>query len=145
MMVKILFTTSVWPTSSLIRWVTGDDCSHCVLYQDGEVIHSSFKGVVRQPVREFLKTNKVLHAVGVKGLDIDLKVLEEKYKDSGYDYGALFYLALRAAFPLVPKVNLWQTSGMFLCTEFLTHVIKEEEDSLITPHQLYAKLTKGAL
>lgn len=57
-----------------------------------------------------------------------------------YDFGALFYLALRVLFPWLPKKNLWQTSGMFLCTEWVTEVLEGEEDSMITPYKLFLRL-----
>jgi hypothetical protein len=63
-----------------------------------------------------------------------------KYDGNFYDFGALFYLGLRSLFPFLPKANLWQTTGMFLCTEWITEVVDGKENSMITPHQLYLKL-----
>ena len=49
-----------------------------------------------------------------------------------YDFGALFYLAARRVCPWLPKKNLWQCSGMFLCTEWVTRYLDGAEDSMKT-------------
>ena len=98
-MTKILFTTSVWPTSWLIRKITKEDCSHCALYINGRVVHCNFKGFTVEPIETFLKHNTVLHAISVKGLDLSVKELQLRYGTAKYDYGALLYLALRYICP----------------------------------------------
>ena len=71
--------------------------------------------------------------------------LLEKYEFSLYDFGALFFLGFSFAarkylkLPL-PKSNLWQATGMFLCTEWGSEFIEGEQDSMITPYKLYQKL-----
>jgi hypothetical protein len=68
----------------------------------------------------------------------------KKYDKSWYDMGAGFFIGLSflarryLKIPL-PKVNLWQSSGMFICTEWATESIGEV-DSMITPYGLYLKL-----
>jgi hypothetical protein len=68
-----------------------------------------------------------------------------KINHQGYDYPALihlgirYYLKAKLGIP-IPKVNLWQISGMWTCTEFASKVILGEVDSMITPWQLYIKL-----
>ena len=136
----ILFTTSKYPTSWLIRKITGDDCSHCAIRFKNLILHSDFMGVRIIPERDFLKKNIVLHTL--KGVNSDMGIFSILHKYSGkrYDFGGLLYLGLRYLLPFLPKANIWQTSGMFLCTEFITEVINGQEDSLITPHRLYERL-----
>ena len=57
-----------------------------------------------------------------------------------YDFGAMFYLGLRCLLPWLPKKNLWQCTGMDMCTEWATDILDGEPDSMITPYQLYQKL-----
>jgi hypothetical protein len=78
----------------------------------------------------------MLHSLG--------KVLEDT-EGRSYDYTGLLYLGLRYYAKRylgvsLPKVNLWQISGMFTCTEFVTKVLSGKEDSLITPYQLFLLL-----
>jgi len=68
-----------------------------------------------------------------------------RYGKASYDFKALLWcglmLTLRRWFPKwIPKQNLWQSSGMFMCTELITAILGEV-DSMITPYQLYLKLT----
>lgn len=144
-MLVLLFTTSKYPTSWLIRKITKDDCSHCAILdmRKQTVIHSDFAGVREVKYDKFTKTSKVVHSVVLHTDDIkETKKRMLTYAGKPYDFGALFYLGLRYLFPwFVPKQNLWETSGMFLCTEFVTEVLYEEADSEITPHQLYLYVT----
>lgn len=136
----VLFTTSKYPASWLIRNITKEDCSHVALYDGIHVLHCTFTGVKLQTLAEFQKHNKVLHTVALAAPTPNCRTLYEQYKNSRYDFGALCYLGLRYLIPYLPKANLWQTSGMFLCTEFATKVIDHKENSLLTPHQLYDQL-----
>lgn len=75
------------------------------------------------------------------------KELDENY-GKPYDYLSLLFLGIRYTLlkilpsKFVPKRNLWQLSGMFMCTELVTEVITKERDSMITPYKLYLKLTR---
>ena len=116
---KILFTKSDLLGSKLIRAVTEEPVSHCAILHGDQVTHSTFYGVVTESYEEFAAVNEVVHSVEVKNAPILIK----GHKGSCYDFGAFIYLGLRLLFPLIlPKKNLWQTTGMFLCTEFVTHV-----------------------
>lgn len=138
----IIFTTSKYPTSWIIRKLTGDECSHCAVYipETNEVIHVNFLGLQVEPLDKFKKTNSIKHIVNIDGPIKSKQDLVNKYKDVKYDFLGLLYSGLRIIFRFMPKVNLWQTTGMLLCTEFITEIVSEEEDSLITPHGLYIKL-----
>ncbi len=69
----------------------------------------------------------------------------ESYEFHLYDYGAFFFLGFcllarkYLKIPL-PKSNLWEHSGMFLCVGWLSEVAINKEDDMITPCKLYEKL-----
>lgn len=137
---RILFTENDSILSKLIRLVTEEPVSHCALECGGWVIHSNLLGVHVELSQTFCKNSTVLYS-----LDIDLDINKimsalSRYEGSRYDLGAMLYLGLRCIFPFLPKKNLWQSSGMFLCTEWITEVLDGNEDSLITPYKLYVKL-----
>jgi hypothetical protein len=139
--VKILFTRSNKIASRLIRLVTGEPVSHCAIEIGTLVIHSNFLGVVSEDKEDFLASVDVGGAVELP--DDYQKMFEVACRgfNKKYDFGAMLYLAARALCPWLPKKNLWQCSGMYLCTEWVTHVIDGEEDSMITPFRLYERLS----
>ncbi len=136
----VLFTTGKNPISWLIRKVTGDDCSHCVLQIGDIVLHSDFLGVRVEPISFFSRRVKILHSVEVPSVGIPLEKILAKHTGRWYDIPGFIYLGLRLLFPFLPKNNLWQTTGMYLCTELVTSVLDEKEHSTITPHKLYIVL-----
>lgn len=130
----------------LIRWATGESVSH-VAIRDGEhVYHSNIKGVHMEPLRVFLKSNRIVHSVYIPNDRLSVLQMYEKHSGAKYDSKGLLFAGIvlfcRKALGLRswPKVNLWQASGMFMCTEFVTLALDSEADSLITPGQLYRKL-----
>ncbi len=138
---EILFTTTDFISSELIREVTGEPVSHCAIKYNDFVIHSNFKGVVIEPYSYFLEKNEIKYKIDIPDNLSRLKHITDLYYGKLYDFGALFYLGFRLILPdLFPKKNLWQATGMFLCTEFITEFIDEKEDSLITPYKLYLRL-----
>ena len=136
---QILFTKSDTLLSKLIRKITREDVSHCALYQDGIVIHYNLLGLQLELYSSFVSRAQVVHTVDLPGQTVSLDTIVAN-KQAGYDYGALLYVGLRYLFPFLPKKNLWQCSGMYLCTEWVSHIIDREEDSMITPYGLYLKL-----
>lgn len=138
---NILFTTSKYPTSWLIRKVTGDDCSHVAMEKGGIVIHSDFTGLRLEPLHIFKQRNIIIHSVSSPKPVKFSKIISD-YWGAKYDFKGLLYLGIRYILPknLLAKGNLWQTSGMFLCTELVTDILEDREDSTITPHELYRRL-----
>lgn len=136
---KILFTQSPLIASRLIRKITGEPVSHCAIEIDGTVIHSNFLGVHPQSAEGFRDHCTVWGEVPFP--DDFKKMFEQTCAGWGrrYDFGALLYLALRYLLPWLPKKNLWQTSGMYLCSEWVSSYFGEE-DAMITPYRLYLKL-----
>lgn len=146
--IEIAFTRSDYYMSKLIRRVTGEDVSHCViLVDDLWVIHSNFIGVHAEYIGDFCEHSQIVTRIPMP-LDRE-RVLDtlDKLDDAGYDFGGMAFLGicltLRKWLPwIVPKQNLWQSSGMFLCTEFVTELLDGKADSMITPGQLRDRLMK---
>lgn len=136
----IIFTRNNTILSRLIRKVTGEPVSHCALDFAGWIIHSNLYGARVDLPQEFDKHNDIVYRVTVP-FDLD-KLVHTLVGSTGsrYDFGALLYAGLRCVLPFLPKQNLWQCTGMFLCTEFVTSILYNTEDSEITPYQLYQRL-----
>lgn len=142
---NVIFTRSDSIMSRIIRRITGEGVSHCALATPEYVIHSNMLGLHINSIEEFAETKgmSIMYSVNVPD---NYELLFRKFaehRNSKYDFGALAYLWARFLIPCLPKANLWQTSGMLLCTEWITEYINDEEDSMITPYKLYLKLSKG--
>lgn len=149
-MIEIGFTRSDYKFSQLIRDITREPVSHCIIIVDDLwVIHSNFSGVHAEYIGSFLEHSEILYRVEIPGkTELDVIHFLDKYRDAHYDYGGMLFLGLslylRRQLPwLIPKRNLWQCTGMFLCTELITQFLDQKENSLITPLQLYAKLLQN--
>ena len=141
---QIIFTKSNKIGSKLIRWGLDEPVSHVAIRYDDYVVHSRGGGVEVQKLSEFLKHSEVVYSTKVaKNVPRLFRLLLNTNK-SRYDFGALLYLTVRTLCGKIgislPKKNLWQTSGMFLCTEWVTSYLEGKEDSMITPYNLYKKL-----
>lgn len=137
----ILFTRNNTVLSRIIRGITGEEVSHCAICISDYVIHINLLGLQVQHVVDFSQNNIVVDSIPIHGpAPADIAELLEKLVGNGrmgYDYLGLLYLGLRYLLPgLVPKQNLWQVSGMFLCTEFVTNFLDGREASTTTPGQL---------
>lgn len=137
---QILFTRNNMVLSRMIRAITGEDCSHCAIEDGTIVIHSNLWGPHVEDRSSFLDHSEIVHAVPVSSDPDKVLRLLGQSRWFGYDWGALFYLGLRCLFPWLPKANLWQMSGMYLCTEWVTEYLDDNENSSTTPHQLYERL-----
>lgn len=137
---QILFTRSNSLLSRIIRGVTGEQVSHCALQAGGFVVHCNLLGLHIEEARSFKQKSTVVYTIGIVDDYTRLFLLFATYRHSQYDFGALFYLGLRYLCPWLPKVNLWQTTGMFLCTEWISKYLRGEEYSMLTPSQLYTEL-----
>jgi len=140
MEVTLLFTASNMPGSWLIRNVTKEPLSHVGIQIGDAIIHSTIlKGVTVDSYNQFMCNKTIVWSIP---LNVPKDHLYEIPNTLGakYDILGLLYLGLRYLIPILPKKNLWQMTGMFMCTEFVTDVINEKEDSMITPYGLYTKL-----
>jgi hypothetical protein len=110
------------------------------------VMHSNWKGVHVETIREFSKSNRIVHKVVISNENAQLDVQMMQSGGSPYDIGALLFdgivLLCRRVLHMRkwPKINLWNSSGMFLCTELVTDFLYGTPDPLITPYKLYLKL-----
>lgn len=127
--------------SRLIRRVTKEPVSHVVVAAAGYVIHSNLLGVHAEPKQTF--KSEFVYSIDLPPNYERLLGLFIKRRGSLYDFGALFYLGLRVLLPFLPKKNLWQSSGMYLCTEWAEEVIDVEADAMLTPYKLYLKLSES--
>lgn len=138
---RALFTRNSSPVSKLIRFLTGEQVSHCAVESSGIIYHSNFYGVHMETSRHFRAVNEVVYETEVSGSDALLITKFDAYEFTGYDFSGLAYLGLRSVFRFLPKANLWQQSGMFLCTEWVEEVTGQEHDASLTPYQLYQLLS----
>jgi len=148
-MLKILFTSSDKWFSKAIMEVTGEPVSHCALEFPnlGIVIHSNFRGLHIQWASTFRKENNIIYEIPFVEENEFEKIdqLMQKHEFVYYDIGAMAFLGvsmwLKAwlGVPL-PKSNLWQSTGMHLCTEWVSRYVDGREDSMITPHKLYSRI-----
>jgi hypothetical protein len=148
---NILFTKGDSSLSQLICYVTDEPVSHVALDFGWFIVHSNLRGLHLTWGPSFRARTEVvfvLERTDVSDNLLDMNRLDRlltKYEFSWYDFGALLFLGLSFAarkylkLPL-PKSNLWQTSGMFLCTEWATDYLTGKENSLITPYKLYREL-----
>lgn len=142
---NILFTRSNKKLSKAICRLTKEPVSHVALQFGKFIVHSNLLGIHIEWAENFKKHSQVVFSIHMRTDNIKLSTLMSQYEWKMYDFGAMLFLGLslflRNTFKIpLPKANLWQSSGMFLCTEFVTKVIDDEADSMITPYKLYLKL-----
>ena len=158
---EILFTSRpAMPVSKLIMDVTGEPVSHTVIRNGDFVYQSSFAGVEQVRANDFLSDYTVVYSLSPYDpsdlsdprLNEDLveRLIERVVDLRGtlYDFPGLLYLGLKYSlfntFNLdIPKKNLWQLSGMYICTEFVEDIVDIKSDSMITPFKLYLKLKES--
>ena len=143
----LIFSKSKYWFSDLICEVTQEPVSHVSIYdpEEEQVYHSSFRGVEKLHIRKFLpmQENTLFYPIDINPEELEKKF--DKYKRSWYDVGGLLFLGFSLLvrrylrLPL-PKSNLWQATGMFLCTEWVSEVINDKEQSMITPYGMYQEL-----
>ena len=139
---QIIFTKSNSILSKIIRSITKEDVSHTALLVDDKwVIHSNLLGVRIDYLYNFVTHCQIVDTVELPNNNFPLYKTLRKKQGSLYDFGAFLFLGLvlilRRFFPrFVQKRNLWQTTGMFLCTEWCTEIVDGKENSMLTPGQL---------
>ena len=149
---RILWTRGTSPASKAICGVTGEDVSHVAIHVKVKdldlVFHSNFLGLHVELLSTFKRHSKIIYALEMEDIPSDLKYLYDTFsKEAGafYDFGALFFIgfSLLARHYLkvpLPKSNLWQSTGMYICTEWVERIAWRYPDcdmSMYTPKQLY--------
>lgn len=145
---QILFTNNNTVLSKAIRYLTHEESSHCAIRINDFVLHSTVFGPEIRTYEYFTKRNHVVASVPVHIDERKAIKLITTLDGNRYDYAALLYLGLRYALRRycslsIPKANLWNVSGMYLCTELVTKLLYGKPDALITPQQLLNKLTNN--
>lgn len=142
---RLLFTKGKGPVGQTVAWALRSRMSHVVIEYNGLVFHSNFWGVHAIPIERFLEKAKVIEIVEIDLTWRELRTNFNKYWHARYDFLAFLHLGVRAVLRRaglkLPKANLWQVTGMFLCTEWVTRTLHGTERTL-TPEQLYERLTK---
>lgn len=107
-------------------------------------MHSNLLGVHIDPLAKFLKSSKVVFSIELPADPDKMIRLIKSERHKSYDFGGLLYCGLRLMFPALPKKNLWQTTGMYMCTEWVQEALGVEKiDSMITPYGLYLQLSRN--
>lgn len=153
---KIVFTKGSSPLSEAIRGVTKEPVSHVALDFGLFIVHSNLLGVNLEWFNFFKTKCTIVYTLERTEIEVlqemkDAAKLDRvlvKLEGAWYDFGALFFagLALLAKHYLkipLSKVNLWKSSGMFTCTEWVTNFVEDSSDAMITPYQLYLKLKQS--
>jgi len=141
---NILFTQGNSVVSKLIRWALQSPISHVAIEKDGLIYHSNLLGLHIQPLQHFLKKSTVLHQVPVEDNGRLLQVMGRAWHVP-YDFIAFLCMGLRAVLKKIvrlPKADIRQITGMYICTEFVTEVLDGDEKQL-TPDELLWRLTNG--
>lgn len=142
---KVLFTAGNSFVGRAIRYMTREPVSHVALQIGDLVVHSTLFGPEVRSINYFNKKYKIVYTVDLPDSHISVAPVLDRYDKRAYDYWCLVYLgmryaALRALGIALPKVNLWEVSGMYTCTEFVTGILLEKPDSMITPYGLFLKM-----
>lgn len=144
---RVVYTAGDTPLGKLIRAVTGEPVSHVAIEAGHFIVHSSLLGVHVDLRQTFYEKQKLIYSIELPA-DRDVESIYNSAARSQhkvYDYPSLIWLGLRYLLHVklrlpFPKANLWQITGMYTCTEFVSHLLSGKEDSLTTPYQHYLSL-----
>jgi hypothetical protein len=130
---RFLFSTSDKIGAKAIRWGLRSDCSHFAIVFDedaqghGIVFHSHMGGVSLDWYSNWLKTNRIVHALEFLNRpplaleETIYRAIVDRFDGQSYDVGAFSFWAVAVAAnrlfgrPL-PTKNLWGRSDAALCT-----------------------------
>lgn len=148
---KVLFIDGTSILGKAIKDLTGDPVSHVALEFPnlGIIVHSNLLGLHIEWASHFREGHIIKYEIEIPSTPEEdkekLTKFLDKYEFTMYDFGALLFLGMiflirkYVKIPM-PKQNLWQMTGMFMCTEWATDYVYNEEDSMIRPYTLYLKL-----
>lgn len=144
-MMSVLITAGHNPFSAIIRRLTREPASHVAIRWNAWVLHSNLNGVQWQSLDSFKLNAEIINEIPIEeDLERLLKFSAAHVERGRYDIGGLLYcglrLSLRSIGIRIPKKNLWQMTGMFMCTELVTAFVYGIEDAMITPTQLGQRL-----
>lgn len=135
---KLIWTKSNNPFSHLIRFITGDDCSHFAFVFEskasGLVFESNLLGTHPAFYQTKLKSVSVVHeksiALSIEQEDKIWDIIVQKYDARPYDFGGALYLGWRKILNRLfkrpmPEVNKWARDDHYFCDEIydiLNHI-----------------------
>lgn len=136
--VKVIFSRNYLPGSLLIRAFTWSRWSHCAIIDGDDVIESKIpQGVIRRPLREFIKNCSEYKIVTfqVESRDAVIKAANSQL-GKPYDYFAVIGMVFRRD---------WQDKNRWFCSEFVVYALSEggytvfrkERLSRVTPEHLW--------
>ena len=144
-MIEILGTYCINSrVSDTIKAVTGESISHLsVLYKSEWVLQANHRGIHAESYKRFLRNNQVVCSIPVDISDNEVYDRFSKFEFQPYDIAGMLFNVIplecrRLGLP-VPKVNLWNSTGMKFCVEFVSYMVGHEE-SLMTPYQFIQQL-----
>lgn len=147
MSLQLYFTKSNKIGSKIIRWVTGEPCSHVAIQiNDYFVAHMTLGGFRIEHIEQFSEHLTIVSRIA---LDYPHEILMQQlgaYRSPGYDFKAILWLGCAllmrrlTGYRFNIKRNPWQDPHRFDCTEFATWLLDKRSDSVITPWGLYIKL-----
>jgi hypothetical protein len=146
-LIRVLFTTRDTPLGRAIRFLTNEPVSHVAIQLDEFVVHSTIFGPEVRSINYFNRHNKTIFYIDIPKSSANLSTILDNYDTKFYDYACLIYLGIRYMLLRymrisLPKVNLWNISGMYTCTELATALLFDKPDPMITPYKLYLKLSE---
>jgi hypothetical protein len=156
---RIIWTKSTMPLSYLIRFITGEDCSHLALVFEsrdgGLMFESNLLGTHPKFYKNAAKHFTIVHEMKVDATveqeDAAWDLMVDQFDGKSYGFMAALYLAwrkilLRAFKSPMPMVNAWATDDTYFCDELyliLEHVGLRNigiESGMQTPHDVWVKL-----
>lgn len=159
---KLIWTKSNLPLSILIRWVTGEDCSHFAFVFEsaakGVMFESNLMGTHPKFFASAKKHMEIVHSIDVPlTIEQENKLWDqvvEQYDDKPYDFTGAIYLGWRIILKRVfgkplPLFNPWNQAGTFVCDE-LYQVLSDSgifpesgvSTGMVTPHGLWETLER---
>jgi hypothetical protein len=160
---KLLWTKSSLPLSSVIRFCTGNDCSHfSIVFESpggGMMFESNFFGTHPTFYKTAMKSHTVMHEIEVKlpaaTEDALWDLWVDKFDGLGYDFFGALYLGLMCLrerwFKIPrPKTNKWAKNNSYFCDEIYILLSQvpglpkiDAAGGMDTPHDVWDKYVKG--
>jgi hypothetical protein len=147
--------------NDFLGFFLGEPASHFgLMFEDGRVMHWSFRGFITETEFEFLENRTVVfeidYDVSKYKEDVLFEKLKYKYRGSTYDYAYFFWITYRAILRTV-TIGYWKipyrepfgdTTNNMICHEALEALPEDirpeyDRDKSNTPYRLYLELEKG--
>lgn len=160
---KLVWLKSTEPLSVVIRFITGQDCSHFAFVFESAAQGLMFESDLLGTHPEFYTTEMKNHTL-IHSMDLPLTVEQEdtvwdlvvqQYDGHAYNYLGALYLGwryiLKRLFKIpLPAQNRWATPGTYFCDqvyEVLNQIPGVPQVNVMngmdTPHQVWVKLQTG--